>query len=356
MADSVLLEKLVANDPLAKVYATTYKTMNQYLNLGDGALQEKARNIQIAIQQAQLNTQAVEDGIADIKEGITDAGKNLLHWAQGGIGFPGKDGDVDPILIPEPPLPIVGHFNVARLLLANAISGGGASARKALIEAYDVEGEGGIITSANWDKAIKMFGIAKKYALTSPELTPLLFGDDFKLTPEQLLSQAAIIAARLGTYFAPTADVEVEMNKISSSILNSDWNMIEGLCTSNTIASSISHMCIPIFTNIQSDRIIEAHKVSEAFKSTWGIPIFISDTGQREYRSTQESPAYKAYQEVDALKSPYVHPGIKVKDVVGIAKDEKSGRSVYPNGEFVCPVGFVVHGKSCKMCEKYPEC
>jgi hypothetical protein len=313
---------LKAVDTLATVYSTTYETMNQYLNLGDGALQEKARNLQLSIQQAQLRAQAVKDGLAGAKEEILDAGKNLLHWAQNGIGFPGKDGDVDPILIPEPPLPIVGHFNLARLLLANAISGGGASARKALFEAYDVKGEGWLF-SDNWDKAVKMVGIAKKYALTSPELTPLLFGDDFKLTPEQLMYETSIMKARLGTYFAPTADETVEMNKISSSVLDSDWGMISKLCTENKIASSISHMCIPIFTKIKDVRMGARQGAKEAYAG---------------------------------LINPYVHPGIEVKDRTGITKEATSGRSVYPNGEFVCPVGFVLHGNSCKMCEDYPNC
>jgi hypothetical protein len=245
ISDSILFNKIVADNPLTKVYASTYQTMNTYLNLGEGVLQEQARNMQLTIQRIQLEEQQRKDITSDIKERISDASKNFLHWGKDGIGFLGKDGTVKPILIEDLPLPIVGEFNIAKLLLANGISGGGASLRKALFEAYDVKGEGTVFNlwNKNWDKAIKMFNIAKKYALTSPELTPVLFGDGFKLTPKEVMNEVQISAARVGTYFAPTGDVKVEMNKIARAIMDWDMGQIAELCIGKIISKNISFLC-----------------------------------------------------------------------------------------------------------------
>lgn len=238
------INHLKAVNELATVYSSTYETMNHYLNLGDGALQEKARKLQLAIQQAQLKAQVVQDGISRIKDDISYAGKNLLHWAQGGIGFVDKDGYLDPILIQEPPLSIVGQFNVPKLLLANAISGGGASVREALFKAYDVKGEGTLLNlyNENWDKVVKMFTIAKDYSLTSPELIPLLFGDKL-VNPGEMLNEVQIAKARAGTYFAPTANESIEINKIIRSIMDWDMAKIAEICIGKTIPSKISFLC-----------------------------------------------------------------------------------------------------------------
>jgi hypothetical protein len=80
------------------------------------------------------------------------------------------------------------------------------------------------------------------------------------------------------------------------------------------------------------------------------IPIF---TKIKDVRMGARQGAKQAYA---GLTNAYVHPGIEVKDRTGITTEATSGRSVYPNGEFVCPVGFVLHGKYCRMCEDYPNC
>jgi hypothetical protein len=200
VAQGAVLASELASNPLAQIYGETFAIMDKYLNLGESDMMNQARN---AAQFINTVNKAKKEN-KDLNSQLGNFENDMMYWSTQGLGRL-KDSmvvidkkDVTP--------PTVGKFNLPKLLLANALTGGGANLREAFYEAYNVKGEkswwdyGGYLLTDKWDKVIKMFNVGINSALSNEELIPIVFGDNHGLSPDQLMDDISIKWQRIRTY------------------------------------------------------------------------------------------------------------------------------------------------------------
>ena len=201
VAKGVVLAAELASNPLAQIYGETFAIMDKYLNLGESDMMNRARK---AAEFINTVNKAKKEGLNSELSKVSNFENDMMYWSTQGLGRL-KDSmvvidkkDVTP--------PTVGKFNLPKLLLANALTGGGANIREVFYEAYNVKGEkswwdyGGYLLTDKWDKVIKMFNVGINSALSNEELIPIVFGDNHGLSPDQLMDDISIKWERIRTY------------------------------------------------------------------------------------------------------------------------------------------------------------